>query len=129
MQNMVWALGRMDETARGIKSSTSPRGQEPGSLSTCALKHPDVPLPKGVSWPHPHLMGQVQGVPEGQASLLHHWKGQAFKFPSYRIPLFFRASGCSEIKVFPETLPGLKGSWALVSGGSPLSPEAWTASH
>ena len=76
MQNMVWALGRMNETAQGIKSSTSPRGQEAGSLSTCALKHPDVPLPKRVSWPHPHLMGQVQGVPEGQASLLHHWKGR-----------------------------------------------------
>lgn len=56
-------------------------------------------------------------------------EGQAFKFPSYPIPLFFRASGWSEIKAFPETLPRPKGSWALVSGASPLSPEAWMASH
>lgn len=129
MQNLVWALRRMNETAQGIKPSTSPRGQEPGPLHTCALNHPDVPLPKRVSWPHPHLVDQVQGVPEGQASLLHHWKGQAFKSPSYPIPFFFRASEWSETKPFPETLPRLKGSWALVSGASPLSPEAWTAAH
>ena len=58
----------------------TPLGQLWGRVSGAGARvwgpHPDVPLPKRVSWPHPHLMGQVQRVPEGQASLLHHWKGR-----------------------------------------------------
>lgn len=78
----------------------------------------------------PSSHGSGAGAPEGQASLLHHWKGQAFKFPF--LPPSLSSSGpvdALQIKVFPETLPGLKGSWPWCQEALPLSPAAWTASH
>lgn len=69
--------------------------------------------------------GDTKGPGQPPASL----EGPGFQIPFLPHPFFFRASEWSETKPFPETLPRLKGSWALVSGASPLSPEAWTASH